>query len=259
MHNEGCVDDDLYNLVCGPSRVVRRYNGYIVNGFRFHTRDRSKGRKTQNCGVMVWGDDTSDKEYYGVLGDIYELHYPGRNCVFVFKCNWFDVGHLGRGYKVDEYGFTTVNKMRSLKTDEIFVLESQVEQVFYIEDPRDTNWEFVVKAQPRDFYDMPTNVNDDDMPTDDDDEEEEEEDVEDAYQQVELEGNVEESLSSSLSDFCFDSLATNAFVVEQQGEAVKMVKDLIKELGEDDSFINDGEIEESDASDEEEESFNSDA
>lgn len=253
MHNEGCVDEDLYNLVCGPSRVVRRYTGYIVNGYRFHTRDRSECRKTQNCGVMVRGDDTSDKEYYGVLGDIYELQYPGRNCVFVFKCNWFDVGHLGRGYKVDEYGFTTVNKMRSLKTDEVFVLESQVEQVFYIEDPRDKNWEFVVKAQPRDFYDMPGDDDDDSGNVDT------ENDVEDAYQQVEIEGNVEESLSSSLSDFCFDSLATNAFVVEQEAKAVQMVTNLIKELGEDDSFINDGEIEVSDASNAEDEEFDSDA
>ncbi|XP_021862945.1 uncharacterized protein [Spinacia oleracea] len=131
QHEKGCVDDDLYNLVCGPSRVARRYAGYIVNGFRFHTNDRSENRKTQNCGIMVRGDDSSDKEYYGVLGDIFEIHYPGRNSAYVFKCNWYDVGHHGRGYKVDEYGITSVNKMRSLKTEEVFVLESQVEQVFF--------------------------------------------------------------------------------------------------------------------------------
>ncbi|KAL8142779.1 hypothetical protein V2J09_015811 [Rumex salicifolius] len=46
------------------ARVVRRYTGYIVNGFRFHTNDRSRSRKTQNCGIMVRGDDSFDKEYY---------------------------------------------------------------------------------------------------------------------------------------------------------------------------------------------------
>ena len=108
MHRQGCVDNDLYNLVCFPSKVMRRYAGYIVNGFRFHTKSQSDNRKTQNCGVMVRGDDSSDKEYYGVLKDIYELHYPGGNHVFVFKCDWFDVQHLGRGYKVDEYGLISV-------------------------------------------------------------------------------------------------------------------------------------------------------
>lgn len=42
MHEEGCVDGDLYILVCGFSRLIRRYTTYIVNGYRFHTRDHSK-------------------------------------------------------------------------------------------------------------------------------------------------------------------------------------------------------------------------
>uniref|UniRef100_A0A803MKL5 DUF4218 domain-containing protein n=1 Tax=Chenopodium quinoa TaxID=63459 RepID=A0A803MKL5_CHEQI len=40
LHGEDFVDNDLYNLVCGPLRVARRYTGYIVNGYRFHTNDR---------------------------------------------------------------------------------------------------------------------------------------------------------------------------------------------------------------------------
>ena len=38
-----------------------------MNGFRFHTLDRQENRNYQNSGVMVRGDDYSDKEYYGVL------------------------------------------------------------------------------------------------------------------------------------------------------------------------------------------------
>ena len=30
-----------------------------------------------------------------------------------------------------------------------------MEQVFYIQDPRSHDWEFVIKTQPRDLYDMP--------------------------------------------------------------------------------------------------------
>uniref|UniRef100_A0A803MRD3 DUF4218 domain-containing protein n=1 Tax=Chenopodium quinoa TaxID=63459 RepID=A0A803MRD3_CHEQI len=41
--------------------------------------DMCENRKTQNSGVMVRGDDISDKEYYGVLKDIFEVSYPGGN------------------------------------------------------------------------------------------------------------------------------------------------------------------------------------
>ncbi|XP_057546544.1 uncharacterized protein LOC130825374 isoform X3 [Amaranthus tricolor] len=146
IHELKSCDENLYNLVCGPSRVVRRYTAYIVNGFRFHTNDRCENRDTQTSGIMVCGDDSSSKEYYGVLRDIFQVHYPGGNHVFVFKCNWFDIENYGRGYKVDEHGLISVNKNRCLKSDEVYVLESQVEQVFYIEDERNENWQFVIKA-----------------------------------------------------------------------------------------------------------------
>lgn len=154
LHEEGEIDEDIYNLVCFPSRVMRCYVGYIVNGFRFHTDDRCENRKTQNSGVMVRGDDISDKEYYGVLRDVIELSYPGGNHTYVFKCAWFDVQHLGRGYKVEDHGLISVNKKGFLKTGEVYVLESQVEQVFYIQDPKHEDWKFVIKTQPRDLYDM---------------------------------------------------------------------------------------------------------
>jgi hypothetical protein len=70
------------------------------------------------------------------------------------------------------------------------VLESQVGQVFYIEDARNENWEFVVKAQPRDLYNMRSK-----------DPDKQAIDV-DAYQQVELEYDVEcEAHDSSHDDF----------------------------------------------------------
>ena len=38
------------------------------------TQNHAIGKKTQNNGVMVKGDDTNvDKEYYGMLDHIYEL------------------------------------------------------------------------------------------------------------------------------------------------------------------------------------------
>ncbi|XP_050218270.1 uncharacterized protein LOC126669032 [Mercurialis annua] len=46
-------------LAASPSTIIRTYNGYINNGFRFHTRDCEVIRKSQNSGVMVRGDDVS--------------------------------------------------------------------------------------------------------------------------------------------------------------------------------------------------------
>ena len=90
MHKEGWVDDDLYNLGYFRLKVVRCYARYIVNGFRCHTEIQFDNRKTQNFGVMVRGGDSSNMEQYGVLKDIYKLHYTGGNRVFVFKCDQFD-------------------------------------------------------------------------------------------------------------------------------------------------------------------------
>ncbi|KAG5629139.1 hypothetical protein H5410_000856 [Solanum commersonii] len=56
------------------SRVLHLYsthsNGYIVNGYRFHVEDYDKKLRTQNCGVVVLGENDKDSEnldYYGVL------------------------------------------------------------------------------------------------------------------------------------------------------------------------------------------------
>ena len=42
-----------------------------------------------------------------------------------------------------------------MSTDEPFVLESQVQQVFYVEKPEDKDWLVVIKTEPRDLFKMP--------------------------------------------------------------------------------------------------------
>nr|GEU37888.1 RNA-directed DNA polymerase [Tanacetum cinerariifolium] len=56
----------------------------------------------------------------------------------------------------------------SLK-DDPFIIASQAQQVFYIEDPKDVGWWHIIMTKPRDTYDMGRNVN---MDEDDDDDEE---------------------------------------------------------------------------------------
>ncbi|KAF7823787.1 uncharacterized protein G2W53_021931 [Senna tora] len=147
--------DELISLEVGPDKVAKLYPMIMVNGFRFHTRARALGKKTQNSGVLVKGDDLDTaKEYYGVLDHIYELPYMGNRKVYLFKCAWWDVSLLGRGYKIDKYDFISVNTHCSLKTNEPFALASQAEQVFYVNDIVDADWLIVVKTSPRDLFNM---------------------------------------------------------------------------------------------------------
>ncbi|KAL1316465.1 hypothetical protein AAHE18_15G068200 [Arachis hypogaea] len=137
------VTHQLLCLARGPAREAICYKGYKANGFIFHTKDCENHRKTQSSGVMV--KLNCGKEYYGVIEDIVELSYMNDNKVVMFKCLWWDVDNYGRGVKVDEYDVTLVNKYRTLKTKEVFVMACQSEQVFYVEDI----------LTPRDYFSMP--------------------------------------------------------------------------------------------------------
>jgi hypothetical protein len=64
-----------------------------------------------------------------------------------------------RGWKLDKHGLTLVNFKNLVHkgdqiTNEIYVLTSQVEQVFYVEDERDPNWACAVRTKPRNVYDV---------------------------------------------------------------------------------------------------------
>ena len=38
--------NELIALARGPNKVVNRYNGFVINSFKFYTKDREKFRKT---------------------------------------------------------------------------------------------------------------------------------------------------------------------------------------------------------------------
>jgi hypothetical protein len=152
----------------GLTNVAKRYNGYIVNGFRFRAKKMDNSRVTQNSGVIVIASTTSfssrkDKNpksgelaYYGELTDIIEVRYTEETKFVLFKCNWVD---NRTGVKVGNFGFTSVNFSHLLykennPTDEPFILASQDEQVMYIEDPVDPEWEVAIKMTSRDTFDM---------------------------------------------------------------------------------------------------------
>ncbi|XP_058076314.1 uncharacterized protein LOC131224884 [Magnolia sinica] len=165
---------EVRSLARGPNTVARRFKGYIINGFRFRTRDRERDLKIQNNGVVVTAKTSSfastsdrnpvigDVDYYGVLTDIIELDYCGSKKVVLFRCDWVDVRTQGRGIKKDEFGFTLVNFKQLWHTDrnlydEPYVLATQVQHVFYVPDPIDRDWHVVIRSKPRDLFEMGMN------------------------------------------------------------------------------------------------------
>lgn len=116
-------------------------------------------RSTQNCGVALKAETLSyasrkDKNprvgpvyYHGWLTNIVEIRYANDTKYLMFKCNWIDNIH---GKKEDAFKFTIVNFNHLLyredqPTNEPYILASQAEQVWYVPDPIEPDWQVVVK------------------------------------------------------------------------------------------------------------------
>ncbi|CAL5433319.1 unnamed protein product [Camellia sinensis] len=162
------LSEEIKILALGPSRKATRFNGYIINGTRYHTKSCELRRKTQNSGVMVKAKTSSyasakdinpvegDVAYYGYVTDIIELYYSHDHRYMLFMCNWID---NNKGLKQDDFGFTLVNFNHLLyakkqDSDEPFILASQAQQVFYVNDSVDEDWNVVLKMKPRDLYEV---------------------------------------------------------------------------------------------------------
>lgn len=132
------IPDHVQWLSKGPSYVAKKYTGYQVNGYRFHTMKRDANCVTQNNGVTLTAltpSFSSSKDnnptygnvkYYGSLDEIIELSYHGHFNVVLFKCIWYHSEFDGQ--------FTFVNKNKNIYQGEPFILASQAHQVFYVED-----------------------------------------------------------------------------------------------------------------------------
>ncbi|GKV42182.1 hypothetical protein SLEP1_g49619 [Rubroshorea leprosula] len=113
------------------------FNGYWVNGFRFPTIAYGQNKKTMNSGVCVKGTTFNDEsDYYGSLKEIIEFQYFDsyvRQSVILFKGEWYDIN---KGIVIHPtFGIVDINLRFKLQTDELFILASQAQQVFYAHYP----------------------------------------------------------------------------------------------------------------------------
>lgn len=153
------ISKELEVLAMGPNQSAKKYSGYVLNGYRFHTKYRDAKCTTQNSGVFLTALTTSfasskdqnplvgDVNYYGAIEEIFEVDYWGEFSVVVFKCCWYKE-------EKDLYGLTRVNFNRLCQKSDPYVLASQVQQVFYVEDPTEKMMYNVIKKLPRDWCDV---------------------------------------------------------------------------------------------------------
>ncbi|XP_016206569.1 uncharacterized protein LOC107646941 [Arachis ipaensis] len=144
-------------LARGPNKVAKRFSGFVINGYRFHTRHRDVRRKTQNSGVTLEAltpsfANVKDKNpieakvtYYGRIVNMFELDYYGQFKVVLFKCEWYTVAK-------DHFGLSYVYFSKKCYQEEPFVLASQVNQCFYVQDPYVSDKYYVMKRIPRDLF-----------------------------------------------------------------------------------------------------------
>ncbi|XP_035838406.1 uncharacterized protein LOC110897575 [Helianthus annuus] len=151
----------LRDIAHGPLTYVRSHKGYLINGYKFHTRTAYHGRVTESSGVYVKGAICNEHEsdYYGLLDEILELEYHSSlgSCVVVlFRCTWYDPI---KGVRVNpKTNMVDVNSKAIGCVDDPFILASQAHQVYYTPYPSKEkglkDWWAVVKTTPRGVYEL---------------------------------------------------------------------------------------------------------
>ncbi|KAL4033345.1 hypothetical protein IC575_006432 [Cucumis melo] len=127
------VSDNLRWITHGPHPFVITYNGYAINGCRYHTKSYENDQSVQNSGVSLVAKKMQvssskdknlvirDMSFYGVIQEIWELNYNMFN-VSVFKCDW--VQNSG-GVRIDELGYILVDLNKVGHKLDSFILASR--------------------------------------------------------------------------------------------------------------------------------------
>jgi len=126
-----------------------------VNGYKFHTKDQSKGMQTCNSGVCVKSENDDISAYwYGVLEEIHEYYftYDPNKKVVLFKCDWYDPTYpYGTNYIDKRLKLVMINETRKYKESyDPFIFAHQACQVYYTSFPEGRkDWQSVVRITAR--------------------------------------------------------------------------------------------------------------
>ena len=147
------TNNDLKALAWGPRTRVWSWSMYFINGYKFHTKAWSRGKKTINSGVCVKGvTQGGEDDFYGVIERIIEIEYHGLPKIPLFYCQWFDPTH--RGTRVHpQYKIVQINKRKRYQYYDPFIVAQKARQVYYVDYP-DTckdlrDWCVAIATKPR--------------------------------------------------------------------------------------------------------------
>ena len=88
-HGEADEAKTVKSLASSPSTQITTWQGYDINGYRFHTKEKDKKSTAQNSGVLYEGIDESTgkrRQYYGLVEEIWELDYGDELQIPIFRC-----------------------------------------------------------------------------------------------------------------------------------------------------------------------------
>ena len=161
--NSNIYNNFIQDLSKGPLGTAKIYNGYFVNGYKFHTVGRGASKMSINSGVCIKGQNYSHNanDWYGQLREVVEVEYlnwPIKRTV-LFMCDWFDPTP-NMGIRVHEqYNIVEINHRRRYDKYEPFVLAMQAAQVYFCSYPSlqkdKVDWWVVSKIKPRGVVVMP--------------------------------------------------------------------------------------------------------
>ncbi|KAL0313442.1 UNVERIFIED_CONTAM: hypothetical protein Sradi_5743500 [Sesamum radiatum] len=80
---------------------------------------------------------------------------------FENRCDWYE----GKSVEIDKYDCTSINISKPWKTNESYVLASQGQQIFYVDDIKlGKNWKVVIELQAQSSWNVLENKDDDGCP-----------------------------------------------------------------------------------------------
>jgi hypothetical protein len=83
---------EMFALAVWTDNRARTLHRCHINNWLFRTFDIEKCLVTQNSGVLVKGDPSTDNMcWYGVIKRMISLEFIGQKEVILFECDWYDV------------------------------------------------------------------------------------------------------------------------------------------------------------------------
>jgi len=142
-------------LAWGPNSKTTSWNIYFVNGYKFHTKAWSDGKKITNCGLYVKGvTDGGEDDFYGIIDHIFEFKYVGlTKKIPLFYCEWFDpTFDVGTTF-LSQYSILEIKLNGRYAPYDPFILPQKAIQVYYVLYPTICKnlrcWCVAIKTKPR--------------------------------------------------------------------------------------------------------------